>query len=397
MRRGDFIVVQSSMAEGDVCRVFLESIAPLGEALGRIGGKPVFVEGGAPQETVLCRVTGEHRTWARAQLLEIIEPSPARTNKTCAYYGECGGCNLQHIDYEAQIAAKASILTEHFKTIGGFSPPMPEIVPSPPWEYRNRTQFHCLRQKAKGVNSVFGFKGRGSGGIIAVSDCPVASPGIRKLLRGDEKIPMPPEKDRFTVFSAGELLLSEGGTERGKINLLEKEITADAGVFFQSNLVMLEKLIAELRSLCEARSDGQMADLYCGVGTFALFLGDAYAKTLLAEENKRAVSVARENLKGTNAEFFALRDTEWERTILRRKADLSFAVVDPPRAGLALKLASALAHSGPPVLAYVSCDSASLARDSKILTGGGYKPEKLTLFDFYPQTSHIETLAVFNR
>jgi 23S rRNA (uracil1939-C5)-methyltransferase len=208
---------------------------------------------------------------------------------------------------------------------------------------------------------------------------------------------MPPEKDRFTVFSTGELFLSEGGLERGKVKILEKEITVDAGVFFQSNVVMLEKLITELRSCCNAEQDAPMADLYCGVGTFALFLGTQYAKTILAEENKRAVSIARENLKGMNGEFFALRDTEWERAILRRSADFSFAVVDPPRAGLALKLAQSLARNGPPVLAYVSCDSASLARDSKILTGGGYQLDKLTLFDFYPQTSHIETLAVFNR
>jgi 23S rRNA (uracil1939-C5)-methyltransferase len=397
MRRGDLIVVQSVMAEGDVYKVRLESIAPLGDAIGRIEGKTVFVEGGAPQEMVLCRITGEHMTWARAQLLEIIEPSPARVDKTCAFYGKCGGCNLQHIDYDAQLAAKASILTEHFTTIGDFAPPKPEVVPSPPWEYRNRVQFHCLRQKAKSEGPSYGLKGRGSGEIIAVTDCPVAAFGIRKLLRDGEPIPMPPEKDRFTVFSAGELFLSEGGVERGKIKVLEKEITIDAGVFFQSNIAMLEKLITELRSSCNAEQAASMADLYCGVGTFALFLGDTYAKTILAEENKRAVAIARENLKGMNTEFFALRDTEWDRTILRRSADFGFAVVDPPRAGLALKLAQAMAHNGPPVLAYVSCDSASLARDSKILTDGGYQLDKLILFDFYPQTSHIETLAVFKR
>jgi len=397
MRHGDFIIVQSGMAEGDICKIRLESIAPLGDAIGRIGGKTVFVEGGAPQETILCRVTAEHRTWSRAQLLEIIEPSAARVDKTCAFYGKCGGCNLQHIDYEAQLTAKASILTEQLETIGSFSPPKPEVVPSPPWEYRNRVQFHCLRQKAKSEGPSFGLKGRGSEEIIAVTDCPVASAGIRKLLQTGANIPMPPEKDRFTIFSTGELFLSEGGVERGKIKLLEKEITIDAGVFFQSNIVMLEKLIAELRSCCSAEQDAAMADLYCGVGTFALFLGEQYAKTILSEENKRAVSIARENLKGMNAEFFALRDTEWERAILRRSAGISFAVVDPPRAGLASKLAQAMAHNGPSVLAYVSCDSASLARDSKILTDGGYQLDKLTLFDFYPQTSHIETLAVFKR
>jgi len=383
------------MSIGDVCRVYLESIAPLGEALGRFEGKAVFVEGGAPQETVICRITGEYRTWARAELLEIVEPSAARVDAPCAFYGKCGGCNLQHIDYDAQLAAKAAILTEQFEKIGGFTPPQPEIVPSPPWEYRNRVQFHCLRQKAKSGGATFGFKGRGGTEIIPVSDCPVACAGIRKILRGG-KLPMPVEKDRFTVFAAGDLLLSEGGVERGKINLLEKEITVDAGVFFQSNIAMLEKLIAELRSCCAAQ-DAPMADLYCGVGTFALFLGDNFAKVLLAEENKKAVGLARENLKGRDAEFFALRDTDWERTVLRHSADLGFAVADPPRAGLALKLASFLARSGPPVLAYVSCDSTSLARDSKILTGGGYKLDKLTFFDFYPQTSHIETLAVFKK
>jgi len=403
VRSAPVLQYNHNMAEGDVCRVRLESIAPLGEAVGRVEGKTVFVEGGAPQETVLCRVTAEHRTWARAQLLEIIEPSPARVDKTCAFYGKCGGCNLQHIDYDTQLAAKSAILTEQFAAIGGFSPPKPEVVPSQPWGYRNRMQFHCLRQKAKGESAGFGMKGRGSGEIIAVSDCPVACAGISELLRNGGstrrcgKIPLPPEKDRFAVFSAGELLLSEGGVERGKTKLLEKEITVDAGVFFQSNAAMLEKLIAELLNVCGSGPDAQMADLYCGVGTFALFLGERYGKTILAEENKRAVGIARENLKGARAEFFALRDTDWERAILRGKADFGFAVVDPPRAGLAPKLAAAVARDGPPVLAYVSCDSASLARDARILTGGGYKLDKLTLFDFYPQTSHIESLAVFSR
>jgi 23S rRNA (uracil1939-C5)-methyltransferase len=121
-----------------------------------------------------------------------------------------------------------------------------------------------------------------------------------------------------------------------------------------------------------------------------------FAKTVLGEENKKAVSIARENLKGTDAEFFALRDTEWAKNIFRRKPAFGFAIVDPPRAGLAPALASSLAQDGPPLLAYVSCDASALARDSKIL-GISYKLKKLMLFDFYPQTSHIESLAVFEK
>ena len=383
---------------GDFYQIRLESITAGGQALGRVEGKPVFVDGGAPDETALCRITEDHKTWARAELLEIIEASPVRIAGACPHYGECGGCNLQHIEYNAQLAAKAAILKDSFCRIAGFSPPEIAVFTGSPWEYRNRMQFHCFRQIAHNSNINFGLKGRKSGNITAVCDCPIAEAGIRELLRqGGKGISLPPEKDRFNVFYKDGLLLSEGGTERGKINFLEKEILIDAGVFFQSNISMLEKLILELRQIAEnADRNLPMADLYCGVGTFALFLADLFPGVILAEENKKAVAIARENLKGINAEFFALRDTDW-KSILSAKPPLGFAVADPPRTGLAAKTAGALAQNGPPTLAYVSCDAAALARDSKILTAGGYKLNKLSLFDFYPQTAHIESLAIFEK
>jgi 23S rRNA (uracil1939-C5)-methyltransferase len=390
------------MAVGEVYKLRLLNITPGGDALGRIEGKPVFVEGGAPSETVLSRIVQEHKTWAKAELLEVVEPSPVRVKSACIFYGKCGGCNLQHIDIEAQLAAKSEILKDTLHRIGGIQPPEPVIFPSPPWEYRNRMQFHCFRQKAKNALQ-YGLKGRSSGEIIGIDDCPVADAGIRELLKpaketgkkSNEILP-PVEKDRFTVFSRDDVLLNEGGQQRGSVKLLEKEIFLDAGIFFQSNCFMLEKLITELRQTAEgADRNMPMADLYCGVGTFAFFLKDMFPGLILAEENKTAVSLARENLKGTQAEFFAVRDTDWLSVLFRR--EFGFAVVDPPRAGLAPKLAAALAREGPPVLAYVSCDAASFARDCKILTNGGYTLKKLNFFDFYPQTAHIESMAVFER
>ena len=388
------------MAKGDVCKLRLECIAQGGDALGRLEGKSVFVEGGAPEETVVCAIAEEHGTWARARLLEIHEPSPARIEPACPFYGKCGGCNLQHIDYEAQLSAKTAILKNSILRAGGFSPPEPEIFPGPPLEYRNRMQFHCFRQNTGNSGGCkFGLKGRGSGEITAVSDCLVAEPGIRELLRvGGNALPLPPEKDRFTVFSKGGLFLSEGGVQRGKLKLLDREISLDAGLFFQSNTAMLEKLVLELKKTAEgARHDLPMADLYCGVGTFAVFLGGSFPAVVLAEENKKAAALARENLRGTNGEFFALRDTDWAKTVLRRKPAFGFAVADPPRTGLAPDASRSLAREGPPLLAYVSCDPASLARDSAVLTKGGYTLKKLALFDFYPQTAHIESLAVFEK
>jgi len=386
------------MAPKDICKVRLESIAPGGDALGRVKGKPVFIEGGAPDETVVCCIREENKTWARAELLEITEPSPARIDAACAFYGICGGCNLQHIDYNAQIAAKAAILKSTLLR-AGISPPEPEIFPSAPLEYRNRMQFHCIRQPVRGSSPGFGLKGRRSDEIIAVTDCPIAAPEIRALLRaGGKTLPLPPEKDRFTVFSCGKTLLSEGGVQQGKIKLLEKEVIVDSGVFFQSNISMLEKLILELiKTAATANGSSSAADLYCGVGTFALFLRDTFQRVILAEENKKAVNLARENLKDRTFEFFASRDEEWEKKILNRNGCFDFAVVDPPRAGLVPALAQALTRKGPPLFAYVSCDAASLARDSKILVQGGYELKELKLFDFYPQTAHIESLAVFEK
>jgi len=406
------------MAVGDIIKLELESIAPGADALGRIEGKPVFVEGGAPCETVHCRITEEKKTWARAEILEIITPSPVRVKPVCSFYTQCGGCNLQHIDYNAQLELKVSILRDSFQRIGGVSPPETEIIPCTPFEYRNRMQFHCLRYEgnqntritadlrefARNKDSLntgihkFGFMGTRSKEIIPITDCPIAVPEIREFLRGQCTIPLPVEKDRFNVFVKDDVLLNEGGLQKGKIKILDKEIFTDASLFFQSNCSMLEKLIIRLREIAEnANFSLPMADLYCGVGTFALFLGEKFASVSLAEENKNAVALARENLRGTNAEYYALRDTEWQRALFCRKRSFSFAVIDPPRAGLNSKLAQTLADNGPPLLAYVSCDAASLSRDTKVFLNGGYALKELKLFDFYPQTAHIESLAVFER
>jgi len=386
------------MAVNDVHKLNLECITAGGDALGRLEGKPVFIEMGAPDETIICRITEDRGTWARAELLEIVEPSPVRADAVCAFYGKCGGCNLQHIDYKAQIAAKVFILKDSFSRIGGINVPEIEVFACAPYGYRNRMQFHCLRQKAKSEHDLkFGLMGRRSGEIAAVSDCPVAVQPIREILQGKGKsITLPPEKDRFSVFCKDDVFLSEGARQRGKIKLLDKEIQADAGVFFQSNCAMLEKLILELQKIAENTDHSlPMADLYSGAGTFALFLGGMYPKVILAEENKTSVSLARENLRGINAEFFALRDTDWQKTLFRGAGAFGFMVVDPPRAGLAPKLVSALCERHTAALAYVSCDPSSLARDSKTLMKGGYKLKALKLFDFYPQTAHIESLAVF--
>ena len=392
-----------------VFKAQIEKIAAGGAGLARLEGKSIFIEGSVPGETVLCRITEEHPSWSRAELLEIIEDSPDRVQPVCDFYGICGGCNLQHLSYTAQLAAKTVIIKDTFIHIGGFCPPEPLVFPSKPWGYRNRMQLHCIRQLhciQQLPGQSWGLKAKKSNEIIPISGCPIADPGIQSLLRGTEnqtQVPLPPpEKDRFTVYARDGLLLREGGIQRGKTRILDRELALDAGVFFQSNGTMLERLVMDLREIAAGlNSAGQslpVADLYCGVGTFSVFLGEFFPHIDLVEENKFSLALARENLMpliaaGTSTGFFAQRCENW----VKNRRRYGFIVADPPRQGLNPALTYWLKANGPPLLAYVSCNPATLARDSKILLAGGYKLTELRLYDFYPQTAHIESLAVFTR
>ncbi|MDR2941580.1 MAG: TRAM domain-containing protein [Treponema sp.] len=373
----------------------IETIAAGGAGLARIEGKPVFIKGAAAGERLVCRITKDHRSWAEAEPLEILDASPDRAEPCCGVYGKCGGCNLQHLGYKAQLAAKTAILKDAFVRIGGIHPPEPKLIPSDPWEYRNRMQFHAARQNGKtGSGVLWGLKPEKSAGFIPLQDCPVADPGIRKLLCEEEKKTLltPLGKDRFTVYSRGDLFLIEGGISRGKTRILDQELALDASLFFQSNGAALEKLIADLLAVAaEADRSLPMADLFCGVGVFAAFLGKLFPRADLVEENKAAAALARGNF--AQGDFFAQRGEEWIKHNNPRK--FGFIIVDPPRQGLDQSLSLRLAADGPPMLAYVSCDPATLARDSKILTAGNYTLTELRFYDFYPQTSHIESLAVF--
>jgi 23S rRNA (uracil1939-C5)-methyltransferase len=172
----------------------------------------------------------------------------------------------------------------------------------------------------------------------------------------------------------------------------------DVRVFFQSNAAMLELLIMDLMAVASKADKAlPLADVYCGVGTFASFLGGEFAEIDLVEENKTSLALARENMPaGKKVNYHALTDTAWSKTQKKIRA-WGFMVLDPPRKGLSLAMRKFLVESGPELAAYVSCDPATLARDSRFLLEGGYALKELTLYDFYPQTAHIESLAVFSR
>jgi 23S rRNA (uracil1939-C5)-methyltransferase len=234
--------------------------------------------------------------------------------------------------------------------------------------------------------------------VIPLGDCPVADPGIRALLKSGG-LRAPEGLDRFTLYSRGELLLREGGQSRGKVRIRDRELLLDAGLFFQSNAGALELLIAGILDLAgEADASLPLADLYCGVGTFASFLAGLFPRIDLLEENPRALSLARVNVPPEKTRFFALTDTEWagEKEREKKQDGYGLIIADPPRRGLSPAMRRWLGRAPAPLLAYVSCDPASLARDSGELSAA-WELAALEIYDFYPQTAHIESLAVFKR
>jgi 23S rRNA (uracil1939-C5)-methyltransferase len=248
-----------------------------------------------------------------------------------------------------------------------------------------------------------GFFGRRTNEIVAVDDCVVAAPIIRCALRAHTLAP-PIQSDRFTVYGKEDLLLSEGGTRRGAISLCGKHIELDAGVFFQSNSACQEKLVSAVAAQARvARDQGatHAFDLYAGVGAFSAFFAEYFECVSLVEENQAALALARKNVHHAHAQWYAQR---MERFIEKKGRALAaslarenvFVVADPPRAGLSREALSFLIKIHPRVLVYVSCDAASLARDARLLCASGFHVQSLCLYDFYPQTPHIETLAVLS-
>jgi len=384
------------MARGEIFTAKVDGIAAGGAGLARFDGKIIFIDLTAPGDLVRCRIKKEHKNWAEGELLEVVEPSSNRVEPVCPFYGRCGGCSLQHLNLEAQLKAKSAILCDSLARIGGIVPPEIRLRTGEPFEYRNRVRLHSMDDHQ------FGFRERKSSRIVPLNDCPIAEANIRKALKDADLAPHPP-RESFTVFSFLDTFLFEGGMERGNVSILGKKLTMDAGVFFQSNVAMLELLIGDLAAISNtANRELPMADVYCGVGTFSFFLAHKFPMADLVEENKAALALAGQNMHGKKANYLALTDTEWVRTLKiigREKVNKSwgFMILDPPRDGISRPLCEWLAQNGPDLAAYVSCNPAALARDSRILSNGGYSLRDLYMYDFYPQTAHIESLAVFYR
>ncbi len=336
---------------------------------------------------------------AFAEILEILEPSPERIEPPCVYFGKCGGCNFQQMPYDAQLEAKIEILRDCLTRLAkiDFQGEI-EIIASPkPFDYRARAQWHIDTRRRK-----IGYFQRNSHRVIDVAHCPILTPELNETLSELREsivwesfyaeiveIEAANAGEKVSIFS-DEILEP---TEEIAFELNDRKYFYSANIFFQGNPFLIEKLIESAIS----GAKGEIAlDLYCGVGLFTLPLAESFGKVVGVEAYQRAVDFAEKNAENArleNAEFYREPVSDFLRENSEEFKNIDFVLLDPPRAGTEKETIENLIKLQPKEISYVSCEPSILARDLKILTANGYKIEKITAIDLFPQTHHIETVV----
>jgi len=389
----------AGLRAGAELEVRVERILPGGVGLAHAEGLTLFVHLAAPGDLARVRVETVRGRVAFASVFEVLEPSPARVEPPCPYFGRCGGCDFQQLSYEAQLDAKAEIIRDCLRRVARVEPPAEIVVePSPEvWRYRSRA-----RWQHDAVRRHLGYYERGSHRVCDVADCPVAAPPVAERLvrlRGLMNEGRLPQASEFEAVAGDEgLALAppvEPGDEVEQVRRIGGETYHfDAGCFFQINHTLLEPLVAEgLRGV----GPGDTAlDLYSGVGLFTLPLARRFGQVVAVEGNAASARYARRNLSDAglaNARVETAPVGEWLVVHAPELSRADFVLLDPPRAGAEPEAVRGILDLRPRHISYVSCDPATLARDLRALFDGGYRLGSVRAFDMFPQTHHVETVV----
>ena len=398
--------------------LILEKHAYGGECFGRLDdGRAVFVPYAVPGERVKIRLVEQKKSFARGELLQVLDASPLRTAARCSHYQECGGCHYQHIPYEVQLEVKTSVLRDQLERIGGITNPfVRSIIPSPlAWNYRNQVQFHLT------MDGKLGFQGRNSNQVIPIQECHLPEkilndlwprmdlepiPGLDRfvlrcdsnndvLLVMDSGRPEPVELRIDLPISVihsgpgGSIVLA--GDDHIVIHVSSLSFWVSAGSFFQVNTMAAEKMLEHILEFLSIPSGATLIDAYCGVGLFSKFLAPRVAHLIGIEASASACEDYVENLdEFDQVELF---EAPVEDVLLTLDVIPDIVLVDPPRAGLHRRALDGILKLGPDTLVYVSCDPATLSRDGRRLIQGGYQLTHITPLDLFPQTFHIESIS----
>jgi len=403
--------------------ILLEKLTYGGEAMGRLpDGRAVFVPFGLPGEQVRVELTEDKKNFARGKLLELLKASPERIDAKCKHFEKCGGCHYQNLPYEKQLQAKTEILRDQLQRIGKIeNPPIMQMIASPlEWNYRNHVQFHLT---AEGKVGFINAKGNST---LPIEECHLPETGInafwpelqfesnkdveRVSLRAglDEELmlvlesedaetpELEIEADVSVVHLFDEHAVVIAGQDNLIFKILGKDFRVSAASFFQVNTKMAEKMVEHLVSRLPVTASTTLLDVYCGVGLFSKFFAANCQQVIGIETSESACEDFTVNLdEFDNVELYEGAAEEILPGLAGRLDSSTYAIIDPPRAGLERYALDAILSIKPQIIAYVSCDPSTLARDAARLIVGGYRLVEVTPFDLFSQTYHIESISIF--
>lgn len=390
-----------------------------GDTIGKLpDGKTIFIPFGIAGERVEAEIVDSKKSFARGRIKRVLRESPKRIKARCPHFMECGGCHYQHLGYADQLTLKQEIVTDLLKRIGKIeTPPVKEIVGSLlEWNYRNTVQFH-LSPTGKP-----GYQRAGANGVVEIRECHLPLPEINALwpqleLEADAGIqrvsircgsddellvglesntPQPPEFSvdiPLSVVLLGpddDLLLA--GEDYSLMQVMGRTFRVSAASFFQVNLPQAKAMVKYVLEVLIVNKKSTVIDAYCGAGLFSAFLAPKVKSLVgieLAESSCNDFAVNLDEFDNVSLYIGAV-----EEILPELKLKPQGVVLDPPRAGLDPTAMTALIEAAPRQVVYVSCDPATLARDIQKLVAAGYSLESVKPFDLFPQTYHVECVAV---
>ncbi|MFG1843211.1 class I SAM-dependent RNA methyltransferase [Micromonospora sp. NPDC049175] len=398
---------ERGLAEAERVELTVDAVAPGGHCVARVDGQVVFVRHALPGERVVVEVTEVHRGFVRADAVTVLEASPDRVEPPCPYAkpGACGGCDLQHVAPEAQLAWKTAVVREQLIRLGGLTDAQLdrlgvriEALPGGLLGWRSRVRYAVDAADRAGL-----LKHR-SHEVVPIDRCRIAHPAIQQL---------PVLSERWSAAEAVETVASTGGDVTvtathagvgtpvsGPTEVREvaagREWTLPASAFWQVHPAAADTLATAVLELLDPRPGETAWDLYGGAGLFAAALASRVgdARITLVESSADGVDAARANLADLpRIEVVAARV---ETALARRRitGPVDVVVLDPPRSGAGAQVVRDIAAAGPRAVAYVACDPAAFARDVRTFTELGWRLAALRGFDLFPMTQHVEQVGL---
>ena len=438
------------VSKGEEYIIDIESVAALGSGVGRIQGFTVFVPCAVGGDCLKVRITRVKKSFAEAEIMEIIEKSENRAEQDCPHFPMCGGCQFRHMKYAAQLDSKRQIVENAIRRIGGFSDfTIDEVIAAEnTYNYRNKAVFRAGYENGR---VIFGFNSTKSHNVTAADGClicndaftkiavavseyankfgisavdgkhgtlksvfvrssrktgetvAVISINVKKLPHEDELVKMilsASDKVSGIAIEADEKMRVLYGNKMLTEEICGIEFKVSPESFLQVNPAQTERLYAKALEFADIENTDTVMDIYCGIGTISLAAAKYANRVIGVEKVERAIEDAKANAEFTgidNAEFFAAGAEEIVPELIRNGEKPDIVILDPPRAGSDEKTLTAICSAAPEKIVYVSCDAASLARDLKFICANGYKIARSAACDMFPHTHHIETVIKLER